>query len=108
MGGFHYFYCRSDLQGADVFPPLKTLSLLLICPTYLPINVFAMQKNTTIFRVLFGLLLPISISCVFAQTSCPGFPNMIQVKRPNLTIGTYIKGLLEYTPPGYNPLGTQR
>ena len=67
-----------------------------------------MQKNTTIFRVLFALLLTTSISCVFAQTSCPGFPNMIQVKRPNLTIGTYIKGLLEYTPPGYNPLGTQR
>jgi predicted peptidase len=31
---------------------------------------------------------------------------MVQVKRPNLTIGTYLKGLLEYTPPGYNPAGT--
>ncbi|MGB8190695.1 MAG: T9SS type A sorting domain-containing protein [Chitinophagaceae bacterium] len=42
-----------------------------------------------------------------AQDNCPGFPSMRQVKRPNLTIGTYIKGLLEYTPAGYNPAGAQ-
>jgi hypothetical protein len=34
--------------------------------------------------------------------------NGAQKKVPNLTIGTYIKGLLEYTPPGYNPVGTTR
>lgn len=43
-----------------------------------------------------------------AQTSCPGFPNMVQVKRANVNISTYLKGFLEYTPPGYyTPGNTQ-
>ena len=42
-------------------------------------------------------------------TCCPGYPSMRQIKRQNLTIpGTsFFHGLLEYTPPGYNPAGAQ-
>lgn len=42
----------------------------------------------------------------FGQTTCPNFPNMKHKKVPNVSIGSYIKGLLEYTPPSYNPAGT--
>lgn len=55
---------------------------------------------------LFAVVLCCLLICqVNAQTSCPGFPNMVQTKVPNLTIGTYIKGLLQYTPPGYTDPG---
>lgn len=55
----------------------------------------------------FALVLSMLLLSAMGQDNCPGFPSMIQKKRPNLTIGTYIKGLLEYTPPGYDPNGTQ-
>ena len=41
---------------------------------------------------------------------CPGYPNMVQTKRENLTIpGTpYFKGLLEYLPPAYDAGSPQK
>ncbi len=61
-----------------------------------------------IFRSTLVFLFAFLCIDLIAQTSCPGFPSMVQRKVPNLTIGTYIKGFLEYTPAGYNPGGTQR
>lgn len=57
-------------------------------------------------KIFVVILLCLSLGLAEAQTSCPGFPNMVQSKVPNLTIGTYIKGLLEYKPAGYNPAGS--
>jgi len=60
-------------------------------------------------RALSVVLLCVLFGIAEAQTSCPGFPTMIQKKQANVTIPgtTYIKGYLEYTPPGYNPAGSQ-
>lgn len=58
-------------------------------------------------RLSFVVALLMLLSSALGQDACPGFPSMKQKKRPNLTIGTYIKGLLEYTPAAYNPSGTQ-
>lgn len=54
-----------------------------------------------VLRVSAALLLLSFATGVSAQTSCPGFPNMVQSKR-TVNIGTYIKGFLEYLPPTYN------
>ena len=63
-----------------------------------------------LFRITTAVLLLFAAApYVSGQTSCTSdFPNMVQSKRPNLTIGTYIKGYLEYLPPGYNPIGTTK
>jgi predicted esterase len=66
-------------------------------------KLYAYLRQGSLAVVLSMLLLS-----AVGQDNCPGFPSMKQKKRPNLTIGTYIKGLLEYTPPLYDPLGTQR
>ena len=57
---------------------------------------------TYLLKVSTALFLLFSTSAVWAQSSCPGFPSMVQVKHPNINIGTYLKGYLEYTPPGYS------
>jgi acetyl esterase/lipase len=62
--------------------------------------------KTAYLKAFTVLVLFLSAITVTAQTSCPGFPNMVQVKRPNISISPYINGFLEYTPPGYNPAGT--
>lgn len=70
----------------------------------------------TIFAAFFILFFA---GAAFAQTApcpdatqpkcCPGYPTMVQTKRPNLNIpgSTFFKGALEYLPPGYNPAGSQ-
>ncbi|HYF32787.1 MAG TPA: T9SS type A sorting domain-containing protein [Chitinophagaceae bacterium] len=60
-----------------------------------------------LLRISAALLFLFSTLPLSAQTSCPGFPNMVQSKRPNINIGTYIKGFLEYLPPGYTNPGPE-
>src|SRR2546423_706876 len=66
-----------------------------------------MQKKILGFWSTLFVFIVISFQALLAQTSCPGFPSMVEKKKPNINIGSYIKGYLEYTPPGYNPIGTQ-
>ncbi|HYE56337.1 MAG TPA: T9SS type A sorting domain-containing protein [Chitinophagaceae bacterium] len=65
-----------------------------------------MARISTYFVRLAFIVLLLSAGIAEAQTSCPGFPTMVQTKH-TVNIGTYIKGYLAYTPPGYNPAGTQ-
>lgn len=58
-------------------------------------------------RLFSAILFCLAFGVAHAQTSCPGFPNMRESKRPNINIGTYIKGYLEYLPTGYNPVGAK-
>ena len=66
-----------------------------------------MQSTRKLSFLLTLAFLFISVEYAQSQTSCPGFPNMIEKKVPGVSIGSYIKGYLEYTPPGYNPAGSQ-
>jgi hypothetical protein len=83
------------------------------------IKLFVMTKFAypKFFAAIFSLFFT---AAAFAQTApcpdpsqpkcCPGFPTMVQTKRPNLTIsGTpYFVGLLEYLPPTYDPGTAQK
>ncbi|HYE55615.1 MAG TPA: T9SS type A sorting domain-containing protein [Chitinophagaceae bacterium] len=64
------------------------------------------MKHAYPVTAVIAVVLLFVFSGSYAQTSCPNFPDMKQKKVTGLTIGSYIKGLLEYTPPGYNPAGT--
>jgi hypothetical protein len=66
-----------------------------------------MQSARTLVKILFASVVFLSAKHAQSQTSCPGFPSMIEKKVPNVSISTYINGYLEYTPPGYDPGGIQ-
>ena len=66
-----------------------------------------MHGARTFTRLFLASALSLAIGQSFSQTSCPGFPNMKEKKVPNTNIGSFFKGYLEYTPPGYDPGGTQ-